>query len=219
MNKPVPKDHSTVKLLVAVLLIITGIGWTFYRVNKARPGAVANNGVTEEFVPPSPEEIEKTRRQMYAYANITPEQQRQLEELQKKAREMWEQRRAENTTAPQGMRGGPGGGPPGMGPGGFGGGFMGFPMSPELRGELDKILTKEQQEKAREFMRQQFQQRRAQREAKIKAALGDEEYQRYQEKLRERRGNRGGFRGGPRNQQGGQQGAPSNTNQNQGGRP
>jgi Spy/CpxP family protein refolding chaperone len=219
MEKTVTKDKTTIKLLVAALLIITGLGWTFYRVNKVRPGAVANNGVTEEFVPPSPEEINKMRYEMYAAANITPEQQKQLEELQKKAREMWEQRQAE-TTGPQRM--GPGG-PPGGGP--FAGpGMMMGRVPRELQSELDKILTSEQQQKVREVMRSRFQQERAKREAKVKAALGETEYQRYLEKRQQRRpawrggGPPGGGRPGGGQQNPSSQGSQTNP-QNPGGRP
>ncbi|MGB9691434.1 MAG: hypothetical protein ACPL7D_04640 [Candidatus Sumerlaeaceae bacterium] len=206
MNPPAKTDRTTVKLIAAVLLILGGVGWTFYNVNKVRPGAVANNGVTDDFRPPSPEEMDKMRREMFAYANITPEQERQLEDLWQKIRAEQEKRRAE-TTGPQRMRPG---GPPGMGPGMM----MGRNLRPELQAELDKILTKDQQDKMREFARQRFQQERAKRDAKIKAALGEAEYQRYQEKRRERFAGRGGGRGGGRapGQQGptGQQQNPSN---------
>lgn len=216
MVKPVEKDHSTVKLLVAVLLIISGLGWTFYRVNKVRPGAVANNGVTEEFRPPSPEEMDKARREMYAYANITPEQQKQLEVLWQKARAEMERRRAE-TTQPQRMGPPAGGGPPGGGP--APGMMMGPRLPREMQQELDKILSKEQQDKMREYFRNRMQQERAKREAKLKAALGEQEFQRYQEKQRERR--RGGFPGfGGRGARGGQQGQSGQSGQQSaGGRP
>ncbi len=211
MKTPAKKDHTTVKLIVAVLLIVSGLGWTFYRVNKVRPGAVANNGVTDEFRPPSPEEMDKARREMYAYANITPDQQRQLEQLWEKAREERERRRAE-TTNPQQMGPGRPGGPPAGAPM-----MMGRGLPRELQSELDKILTKDQQDKMREYFRQRGQQERAKREAKVKAALGEQEYQRYQEKRRERFAGRGGGRGG-RGGAPGQQG-PTNPQSNQGNQP
>ncbi len=219
MKQPAQKDRSGVKLLVAVLLIISGLGWTFYRVNKVRPGAVANNGMTDEiaFTPPSPEEMEKMRKEMYAYANITPDQRKQLEELYEKARQEWERRRAEST-APQQMREGGGrrGGPVGPPMGG-----MGMRLPRELQQELDKIVSQEQQNKMREFVRQRFQQERAKREAKLKAALGEEEFQRYQEKRRERFAGRfgGSGRGGP-GAAAGQRGERGQQNtQTPGGRP
>jgi len=209
MNNPAKTNHNAVKLLVAALLIVSGFGWTFYRVSKARPGAVANNGVTDEFRRPDPAEMDKTRREMYAYAGITSEQQQQLEELQKKARELWEQRRAQNTTAPQRM------GPPPGGPGG--GGPMGMRVPRELQAELDKILTKDQQQKMGEYIQQRFQQARSQREARTKAALGEDQYKVFQEKMRERRGGRGGGpRGGGQSNRGTQAGQ---RNSGQGGRP
>lgn len=185
-------DRTALKLLAAVLLIISGLGWTFYRVNKVRPGAVANNGVTEEFSLPSPEELDKIRRQMYAYANVTPEQQARLEALQKKAQQLWQQRQAETTGPQQRVLGGVGPwGAPGGGPG------MALRLPRELQPEIDKILTADQQAKMREFLRDRFRAERAKREAKVKAALGEAEYQRYLEKRRERFASRG-FGGGPR---------------------
>ncbi|AXA36652.1 MAG: hypothetical protein D6691_10275 [Candidatus Hydrogenedentota bacterium] len=208
------KDHSLAKLVISIVLIIAAGGYGFYRVNQVRPGAVANNGVTDEFQPPSPQQMQEMMKEAAAYANITPEQQKKLEELRDKMMKLREQM----TTGPrQGGRFGDGP-PPGMMMGGFGGfgggrGDGGNPQMRELREEMQKVLSDDQRQKLREY----FQQQRSKREAKVKAALGDAEYQRYLEKRRERFGNRGpgGRGGGGRPNQG--QNSPQNPGQNPGG--
>ena len=199
-------NHNAIKLISAILVIIAAGGWTFHRARQAQPGAVANNGVSDEFQRPTPQEMKKSFEQAAAYAALSTTQTQKLEELQAKMQGMWEGRRGgfgrrdEMTTAQreqmheqfQTMR----------------------QQAQDLRQQYDQVMTGEQRNKFRAAMSEQ----RSKRETKLKAALSEQDYQRYQDRRRSRfggRGGRGGRGGGGRGGGGGQRGdRPGSGNTN-----
>lgn len=160
-------DRSLIKIIGSVLVILAAGGWTFYKSNNLRLGAVANNGTSEEFARPRTEDMQSMQSTAFAYAGISKEQGAKLEELREKAMQM---REDNQTSGPERFR--------------------------AMRDQMDGILSENQGQKLREYMREQMGQQRTQRETKTRAALGKADYERYQEKRRERMGGRGGPGGG-----------------------
>jgi hypothetical protein len=186
-------NHNAAKLIGAILVIVAAGGWTFHRVRSAQPGAVANNGVADEFQGPTPEGMKKEFQQAASYAELSTTQTQKLEELQGKMQAMWQGRRDdgrhdEMTTAQrEAMRGQ----------------FQAMRQQmQDIRQQYDQVMTQEQQGKFRAAMNEQ----RSKRETKLKAALSEADYKRYQERRRGGRGGPGGGRGGPGGRGGGQQG-------------
>ena len=173
-------NHNGLKMAVIGLVIIAAGGWTFLRAKDVTPGAKANNGQTEEFQRPDPEEMRDRMRAAAVYADFSTTQ---IAAMEKNAEDMRKRmaNRDPNTTRgawrDQGTSG------TGMGPGRMGG--------------FQEIATPEQREKIREFMATE----RAKRDQKVKAALGKEEYERYRAKRPQRGGGRGGQRPGGGTQQ------------------
>ena len=192
------------KLVVAVSVIIAAGGWTFLRARSLAPGAVANNGQTEEFQRPSAEEMRSTMKAAAAYAGLSTTQtqalEKGMEEMRQRMADRERGRSDDQTTRPQMRRpeGVAGAAPPNPGQwrGQDGGMMMGGPMM----GAGD--LTNEQRQKMREYMQAE----RGKREQKIKAALPPHEYERYQQRQQEMRGNRGRGGGGRGGQPGGNTG-------------
>ncbi len=188
-------NHNAVKLISAILVIVAAGGWTFHRVRSVQPGAVANNGVSDEFQGPSREQMKKEFQQAASYAQLSTTQTQKLEDLQAQMQNMWEGRRGdwggrrdEMTTAQreqmrerfQSMR----------------------QEAQDLRQQYDQVMTREQQGRFRAAMSEQ----RSKRETKLKAALSERDYERYQERRRSRGGGRGGPGGGRGGRGGGQPG-------------
>lgn len=199
------------KMVVAVSVIVAAGGWTFLRARNLAPGAVANNGQTEEFQRPSPEEIRANMKAAAAYAGLSTTQtqalEKGMEEMRQRMADRERGRGDADTTRPQMRRpeGAPGAqagaGPPNPGQWrGQGGGGMMMGGGPMMGGA---DLTGEQRQKMREFMQVE----RGKREQKIKSALTPQEYDRYQQRQQESRGNRGrGGAGGRGGQTGGNTG-------------
>lgn len=171
------------KMVVAVSVIVAAGGWIFLRARSLAPGAVANNGQTEEFQRPSPEEIRANMKAAAAYAGLSTTQtqalEKGMEEMRQRMADRERGRGDADTTRPQMRR------PDG---------------APGAQAGAD--LTGEQRQKMREFMQAE----RSKREQKIKSALTPQEYDRYQQRQQESRGNRGRGGGGRGGQTGGNTG-------------
>lgn len=70
------------KLFVAIIMLIAAGSYAWMKTRAVTPGAVANNGITDEFG--GMEDREQRMQQLAKVANITPEQQKKLEELREK---------------------------------------------------------------------------------------------------------------------------------------
>lgn len=165
-------DHTKAKMIAVLLVILTVAGWTYHRSMAARPGAAANNGHSDEFDRPSPEEMRKSVHDAAKNAGLSPEQLKKFDELSAKMQPMFDRgsRDQMTTEARQQM----------------------FQQMREARTQMEDLMTTQQRQKMRENMQAQ----RSQREARTKAVLGDAQYERYRQKQQERWGGRGG-RGGP----------------------
>jgi Spy/CpxP family protein refolding chaperone len=81
------------KLFIAIIMFIAAGSYGWMKVRSVTPGAVANNGITDEFS--GGEDREQRMQQMAKAANITPEQQQKLEEVREKHGDDWRQGREE----------------------------------------------------------------------------------------------------------------------------
>ena len=154
-------NHTGVKMAVIGLVIIAAGGWTYLRARDVTPGAKANNGQTEEFQRPSPEEMRNQMKAAAVYADFSTTQIAAMEKNMEEMRERMANRDPDTTRGAWRDRGT-------SGPGRMGG--------------FQEIATPEQREKIREFMATE----RTKREQKVKSALGAEEYERYRAKRPQR---------------------------------
>jgi hypothetical protein len=178
---PEGSSHSLAKVMVAVLVIVCAGGWMFHRARGLRPGAMANNGVSDDIPMPTSQEIRKAAKGAAAYADLSTTQAQRVEEIA-----------GGFSTAIQDM----------MQQGDRGSSFSFVAIMPQVlrMQEMAKELTPDQRERVRAYMQTAMGKRRA----KIQAALSEQEYKRFQEKMRERfpqgfggMGRLGGGRGGP----------------------
>lgn len=82
------------KVLVAIALLGIAGGYGYSRYAKLRPNEAITNRQTSEFDRgPDPERREQVQQQIAKAANLTPEQQKQLEEIREEANGDWRQMR------------------------------------------------------------------------------------------------------------------------------
>jgi len=81
------------RILVAIVLFAVAGTYGYSKYAKLRPGPEINNGVTGDFERPTAAQREERREEWSKEIGITPEQQKQMDEIREKADGDWRQMR------------------------------------------------------------------------------------------------------------------------------
>jgi hypothetical protein len=77
--------NQRAKVITVAVLFLTAGGYSYWKYKSLQPSAAINNGVTGEFQRPSDNQRKDFMEQAAVYAELSPEQMKQLQELREKA--------------------------------------------------------------------------------------------------------------------------------------